>query len=410
MHATLFCLALVWAADAAGDAVEMPRAVDARLKIELFAADPDIVTPCGLAVDGRGNVLVVESHTHFRPEGYTGPPADRIRLLADTNGDGRADRVTTFFEGTKSTMNVAVHPDGWVYVATRMEVFRLRDADGDGQAEVRQPIVHLETEGNYPHDGLSGVAFDFAGNVFFGLGENLGEKLALVGTDGSRVSNVEGGQIYRCRADGSQVEQLAFGFWNPFHVAFDAFGRLFAVDNDPDAMPPCRLLHIVEGGNYGYRFRNGRRGVHPFTAWNGELPGTLPMLAGTGEAPSGVLAYESDQLPRDYVGELLVTSWGDHRIERYHLEERGASFQAVTQAVITGGENFRPVGIAVAPDGSLFVSDWVLKDYNLHGKGRVWHITAANAQAATRPTKPDEAIQTVDRPTTRTGGQGAAGL
>ena len=78
--------------------------------------------------------------------------------------------------------------------------------------------------------------------------------------------------------------------------------NLFAVDNDPDSRPPCRLLHIVEGGDYGYRFRNGRKGVHPFTAWNGELPGTLPMVAGTGEAPCGVLSYEADNLPEDYRG------------------------------------------------------------------------------------------------------------
>ena len=107
-------------------------------------------------------------------------------------------------------------------------------------------------------------------------------------------------------------------------MAFDAFGRLFAVDNDPDSRPPCRLLHIVDGGDYGYRFRNGRKGLHPFTAWNGELPGTLGMVAGTGEAPCGVVAYESENLSPDYRGTLLVTSWGDHRIEQFRLEpQRG---------------------------------------------------------------------------------------
>ena len=91
----------------------LPKVVDPRLKIELFAAEPDIVTPTGLAVDARGRVLVVESHTHFRPEGYVGPPADRIRMFEDTDGDGRADRITTFFEGTTWTMNIGVHPDGF---------------------------------------------------------------------------------------------------------------------------------------------------------------------------------------------------------------------------------------------------------------------------------------------------------
>ena len=189
----------------------------------------------------------------------------------------------------------------------------------------------------------------------------------------------------------------SFGFWNPFHVGLDAFERLFAVDNDPDSLPPCRLIHIVPGGNYGYRYRNGRRGVHPFTAWNGELPGTLPMVSGTGEAPSGVIAYESDNLPDDYVGDLLVTSWGDHRIERHRLEPRGASFQTVPSTIIQGDENFRPVGIATAPDGSVYFSDWVSKSYELHGLGRVWRIRAAETRAVERPTKPEEAVHAVDR-------------
>ena len=192
-------------APAPSDAIAMPKVLDPRLKIELFAADPDIVTPTGIAVDARGRVLVVESHTHFRPPDYEGPPADRIRMFEDTDGDGQADRITTFFEGTTWTMNLGVHPDGSVYVATRSEIFRLRDTDDDGRADERTPIVHLETKGDYPHNGLSGFAFDFDGNVYFGLGENLGAEFKLIGTDGSMASELEGGQIYRCRADGTRA-------------------------------------------------------------------------------------------------------------------------------------------------------------------------------------------------------------
>ncbi|MGD9722313.1 MAG: PVC-type heme-binding CxxCH protein [Pirellulales bacterium] len=398
MSNVVLWLALLATTADAPTPVAYPQVLDPRLKIELLAAEPDIVTPTGLAVDAKGRVLVVESHTHFRPPDYQGPAADRIRILEDADHDGRAERVGTFYEGTTYTMNVCVHTDGSVYVATRNEIFRLRDTDHDDRADERTTIARLETTGNYPHNGLSGFAFDFDGNVYFGLGENLGSPFKLIGTDGSVASDLEGGQIYRCRADGSQIEMVAFGFWNPFHVALDTFGRLFAVDNDPDSLPPCRLTHIVEGGNYGYRYRNGRKGVHPFTAWNGELPGTLPMVSGTGEAPSGVIAYESDHLPEDYVGDLLLTSWGDHRIERHRLEPRGASFQSVPQFIVQGDENFRPVGIAAAPDGSLYVSDWVLRDYDLHRHGRVWRISAAQPAAEQRPTEPAAAIHSAHRP------------
>ena len=376
-----------------------PQSLDDRISIELFAEHPDIVTPTGVTVDAAGRVLVIESHTHFRPDNYDGPPADRIREFTDTDGDGRADRIETFFSGTRATMSLAVYHDGSVYVATRNEIFRLRDTDGDRSADTRTPIARLETDGNYPHNGLSGFTFDHRGRVYFGFGENLGFDYTLRGADGAKLSGGgEGGNIYRCEPDGSQLALLATGFWNPFDVGFDAYGRLFTVDNDPDSRPPCRLLHVVPGGDYGYRFRNGRKGLHPFTAWNGELPGTLPMVAGTGEAPSGVIAYESDGLPADYRGRLLVTSWGDHRIESYELEPRGASFRAVARPVIVGDEDFRPVGIALVPDGSLYVTDWVKKDYELHGHGRVWRIRARRPANPTRPAEARPAIASTHLP------------
>jgi putative heme-binding domain-containing protein len=134
------------------------------------------------------------------------------------------------------------------------------------------------------------------------------------------------------------------------------------------------MLHLIPGGDYGYRFRNGRRGIHPFTAWDGELPGTLPMVAGTGEAPSGIVAYESDAFPNEYRGSLLATSWGDHRIDRFRVHPQGTSVTSKAEPIIVGGENFRPVGVALAPDGSLFATDWVLRDYKVHGRGRIWRI------------------------------------
>jgi putative membrane-bound dehydrogenase-like protein len=365
---------------------EQPRSHDLALQLELFARAPDIVHPIGMAFDVSGRLLVIESHTHFRPANYTGPKHDRIRLVEDTNGDGRADRFTTYFEGTNATMDIAIHPDGAVYLATRNEILRLRDRNGDGRADEKKRIVFLETSGNYPHNGISGLSFDFRGNLVFGMGENLGAPYRLLGADGTVITDEgEGGNLFECTAEGKNLRRVATGFWNPFGTCRDVFGRLFAVDNDPDAMPPCRLLHVVPGADFGYQFRYGRSGRHPFQCWNGQLPGTLPMMAGTGEAPCEVVSYESDGLPAAYLGNLLVASWADHRIERYVVKEQGATLTAERRPFVQGGGSFRPVGLAVAPDGSLFISDWVRSDYTLHGQGAIWHLRRKEPEKSHRP-------------------------
>ena len=385
-------LVVLLLATAALDAAEkLPTVRDPRLVIELFAADPAIVTPTGLDVDHAGRVFALESNTHFPPEGYNRHTSDRLLVLRDRDGDGRSERPIVFADGFVHAMSVAVRtsfvvgqPDT-VLVATRKEVVALWDDDGDLVADRRRRVLQLDTPGNYPHNGLAGFAFDGRGQMYIGLGENLGAAYKLIGSDKTTLpGGGEGGNIYRCRPDGSKLELFATGFWNPHASCVDAFGRLFNVDNDPDSLPPCRLMHIVAGGDYGYRFRNGRTGFHPFTSWNGEIPGTLPMVAGTGEAPSGIIAYESDGLPQEYIGDLLVTSWGDHRIDRFRLKQRGASFESVAEPLVQGGVNFRPVGLAVAPDGSLFCTDWVLRDYKVHGRGRVWRIRHQVSEASKR--------------------------
>ncbi len=357
-----------------------PQVGDPRLVIELVAREPDIVTPTGIAVDERGRIWVIENHTHERPAGYKGPATDRVRVFDALDASGRPRHVHTFADGFRNSMSLLLGRGGDVFLATRAEIYVLRDRSGRGVADERRIIARLDTPGNYPHNGLSGLACDALGRLYFALGENLGAPYKLIGSDGTTLSGGgEGGSIYRCEPDGTGLVRVATGFWNTFGLGVDAFGRLFAVDNDPDSRGPCRLLHIIQGGDYGYRFRNGRKGLHPFTAWDGELPGTLPMVAGTGEAPCAVAAYESVGLPADYRGDLLVTSWGDHVIERFRPEPAGASFRARARTVVRGGEDFRPVGLAIAPDGNIYLSDWVDKSYPVHGKGRIWRLRSKDA-------------------------------
>ncbi len=381
--ATLFLLGLL--SVSAAPKIGTPQVLDSDLRLQLFAAEPDIVTPVGIAIDNKHRVFVVESHTHFPKKDYPGPKSDQIKMFVDADKDGKFDSVTIFADGFKSTMNLAFSPKGELYVVHRNGVVILYDRNGDGRCDEKKTIVEMETRGNYPHNGLGGIAFSGDGWLYLGTGENLGEDYTIKGSDGSaHRGGGEGGNVFRCKPDGSKLEHFATGFWNAFGLEFNGAGHLFCVDNDPDSRPPCRLIDVVEGGDYGYRFRYGRSGLHPFTAWNGELPGTLPMVAGTGEAPSGVLDSDRAALPSTYHNGLLVTSWGDHRLEFYRPTPLGASVRAERVDVLQGDENFRPVALATAPDGSVYFTDWVDRDYSVHSKGRIWKLSST---ASTRPLK-----------------------
>lgn len=390
MRSTGVALSLLVLATPAPAQTDIPKIADPRLTIELVAQAPDIVHPVACDFDSKGRLLVIESHTHFAPKDYKGPKFDRI-LALDVGKPGSKPAV--FFEGTRHTMDIAVHFDGAVYLATRNEILRLSP---DGKEKKR--IVFLDTKGDYPHNGLSGLCFDSRGDLYFGMGENSGKDLKLIGSDGETYTDEQGGHIFHCTADGKKLRRVATGFWNPFGICRDIYGRVFAVDNDPDQSPPCRMVHVVEGGDYGFRYNYGRSGKHPFQSWHGELPGTLPMMTGVGEAPCEILSYESDGLPAEYRGKLMVTSWADHRVELYKVMPHGASFKAERLPFVQGPSNFRPVGLCVAPDGSLFVTDWVKSDYTLHGKGAIWHIRWKDAPKTERTDDLHKAIFSMHRP------------
>ena len=175
----------------------------------------------------------------------------------------------------------------------------------------------------------------------------------------------EGGNIYSYDLSDRTLSKIATGFWNPFGICLTKEGEMFAVDNDPDQRPTNRLLKIVPGGDYGYQFKYGRPGTNPLQAWDGELPGTLPMICGTGEAACSVIPY----------GELLwVSSWALGQIEQYKLTKKGSNYSATMKTIVKGDANFRPVDFAHAEDGSVFFTDWVNASYQLHGKGKVWKL------------------------------------
>ena len=335
------------------------------VKFSLVAENPEIVSPIGVDVDQQGSVWVVASHTHHRPEDYEGPEFDEI-LVFDRDGTRRV-----FYNASHYTMDLELGPDGWVYLAERGRVFRIKDTTGDGKADVEEPLFTLTTEAVYPHNGLSGLAWHPDGDLLFGLGENRGKSWELTGPEPITLHGIGEGGIFRCRADGTGLRQIARGLWNPFGQCVRSDGEIFSVDNDPGERPPCRLLHIVEDGDYGYQRVYGHESHHPFVGWKGELRGTLPMIHPSGEAPCGV-----SPLGRG----VIVPSWSDHRIKFISLARKGASYTGKDIELLHGGRYFRPTCIADSPSESTdktqvwYVTDWVDGRYEIQGFGRLWKL------------------------------------
>jgi putative membrane-bound dehydrogenase-like protein len=364
----------------------MPEVLDGRLKLSVFAEAPQVVTPIGIAVDEHDRVFVLESHTHTRPPHYDGPESDRVLMMVDSNGDGTADSVSVWADGLRQGMNLGFSPDGVLYVVTARGVWALSDRSGDGVADHRVQIIEMrEPESVWPHAALLGLAFSSDGYLYVSRGNTGGQPYTLVGTDGSEVRGYgDGGNILRSRLDGSQLEVFATGFWNVFDLAFDTRGRLLAVDNDPDSRGPNRLLHIIQGGDYGYQSLYGGSGIHPYLAWDGELPGTLPYAAGIGEAPSGLIHGSHTSLPTDYQDEMLIAIWEESNIVRARFREAGVSVSAEVERIIQGRDDFRPVAFAADGRGNVYFTDWVQREYLNHGRGRVWRLSARDQRGVER--------------------------
>ncbi len=351
---------------AADDHQAEVKTLQPGVTLTMIAQQPDIVTPIGLDVDSKGRVWVISSNTHMPPRGYLGPSHDQI-LIFDKNG-----KRHLFYDKTDLTMDLEFGADGWVYLSERDRILRIKDSDGDGKGDLEETLITLDSEADYPHNAVSGIAWDPTnGDLVFGLGENFAKAWTLTAHDGKSIKGAARGGVFRCKADGSNLRQVAEGLWNPFGIIVRKDGEIFAAENDPGEHPPCKVLHIVQDGDYGFRRQYGHEAHHPFVSWNGEGRGTLPMIHPSGEAPCGIVTLGRG---------LLVPSWGDHRIDFFPLSPKGASYTAKQITLAHGSRYFRPACIARDKSSSTadtlvwYLTDWVDGRYPVHGYGRLWKM------------------------------------
>ncbi|MGZ4963139.1 MAG: PVC-type heme-binding CxxCH protein, partial [Limisphaerales bacterium] len=352
------------------------------LAVSLFACEPMVRNPTDMDIDAQGRVWVCEGVNYrstFQPWGVIRAAGDRIVVLEDTDGNGMADKETTFYQGPEinSALGICVLGNKAI-VSCSPNVFVFTDTDGDGRADKKK--ILFSGIGGVDHDhGVHAFTFGPDGKLYFNFGN---ESKQLKRPDGSPVLDIEGrevtakgkpfrnGMVLRCNLDGSEVEVLGYNFRNPYEAAVDSFGTVWQSDNDDDGSKAVKINYVMEHGNFGFydeltgagwgQKRSNMEEEIPLRHWHQNDPGVIPNLLITGAgAPTGITIYEGKLLPKAFQNQMLHCDAGTRVVRSFPVQPHGAGYKAEAVDILSSSDAwFRPADVCVAPDGSIYVADW----------------------------------------------------
>jgi putative membrane-bound dehydrogenase-like protein len=362
-------------------------------EVKLFAAEPMIANPIAIDVDTYGRVWVTEG-TRYR-KNVANPPDDKIKVLEDTDGDGVADKMTVFTSDLNAAMGICV-AGSRIYVPESPNLYIYEDKNNDLVPDGPRRVL-LTGFGGANHDhGVHSQVFGPDHKLYMTNGDT---GYNVTGPDGRNIKFQWGGMI-RCEADGTQLEDFAVNFRNPVELAVDSFGNVWCSDNDNDGLKSVRICWVLEGGNYGWfggpeNIRNPDGSFDPIHHWRADKPGFVPYVLITGfGSPAGMTFYEGDAFGGKYQNQIIHCDPGPREIRVYFPQRRtGVGYSAGLENIVTSDDNyFRPIDPCVAPDGSIYVTDWYDGGvgghaYNDPTRGRIYRITPAGRKL-TRKEKP----------------------
>jgi putative membrane-bound dehydrogenase-like protein len=388
--------------------------VPAEFTLDLYAAEPDIVKPITFAFDERGRMWIAET-VDYPNEALAGNPGDdRIRILEDTNGDGKADKFTVFADHLNIPTSL-VFANGGVIVAQPPHILFLKDTDGDDKADERK-ILSTGWGQRDTHAVLSNLMYA-PDNYIWGVvgysgfnGEINGRKFQFAQA------------AFRFRPDGSDFEVMTGSTNNTWGLGvsetFDVFGS--TANNDPSwhMAIPNRFFDNLEGlptpgqrgVGSGYQSIGAFYAVHPLTPYIRQVDVFNGYTAGAGH-----LLYTARQFPREYWNRIaFINEPTAHLIGQGIVEKQGAGFVTRDGWNLAAGaeEWFAPVHTQVGPDGAVWFADWYnfiiqhnptpqgfsngtgnayessLRD---HRRGRIYRVAYKNAAAS-----PKRSLSTTD--------------
>ncbi len=332
------------------DAVLSSLRVPDGFTVERVAGSPLVEHPIMAGFDDRGRLFVADNAGLNLPaaELLTQLP-NAIRMLEDTDGDGRFDRSTLFADKMTFPQGAAWFR-GALYVASPPSIWRLEDTDGDGVADRREEIVQKF--------GFVGNAADIHGCFITPTGRiawcdgRHGHELKEAA--GQAPSKGLAARVFSCRPDGSQVEVFCGGGMdNPVEVAFTSEGDTIGTMTfyNPDEARHDALVHFVYGGVYPKK--------HPCTAEFKRTGDLMPALTRFGvTAPSGLARAASPAWGEEYRDNLYSAQFNTHKVLRHQLTRQGATYNCVDQDILVSNHvDFHPTDVLEDADGSLLVID-----------------------------------------------------
>ena len=370
------------------------------LQASLFTSEPKITNPVNLDIDHRGRVWICDI-VNYRGNNGKRKDGDRILILDDTDGDGVADKVTTFYQGRDidSAMGVCVLGNKVIVSAPANIIVFTKD---DNDKVINKEFLFTKT-GNAQHDHSShSFVFGPDGRLYWNFGNTGG---AVHDKNGKPVVDLAGnvvndkakpyrqGMVFRCEMDGSNFEVLGHNFRNNYEVAVDSFGTLWQSDNDDDGNRGVRINFVMEYGNYGYvdemtgagwqKPRTNMEKEIPLKHWHLNDPGVVPNLLQTYQgSPTGICLYEGNLLPKTFQNQMIHCDAGPSIVRAYPVTTDGAGYKASIVNILDGAKKnnwFRPADVCTAPDGSIFVTDWYDPGVGGHAqrdsdRGRVFRV------------------------------------
>ena len=338
----------------------------------LYASDPQLAKPIHMNFDSEGQLWVASSevYPHIKPGADA---TDKIIVLKDTTGDGRADKRTVFVDNLLIPTGVAPG-DGGVYVANSTDLIHYRDSDGDGVSDTQRVVLSgFGTEDT--HHLLHTLRWGPDGALYMNQSIYIHSHVETP----SGVKRLLGGGIWRFRPETMELEIFCRGFVNPWGHHFDYWGQSFATDGA-----------YVEGINYVFP------GSVFATAPN--EPRRLLGLNPGSPKHCGLEILSGEHLPKDWRGTMVANDFRGNRVCRFEVSENGSGYSSdqVTEVIKSNHIAFRPIDVKMGPDGAIYIADW----YNpiiQHGEvdfrderrdhvhGRIWRITADDRRTLTLP-------------------------